>query len=138
VGGIIATGTSSHLLIALLALDAEVHLQLPDPASVSPTVSWIITQVSAAAITGVTALLHRAPGRMARVARTPRDCPSWLPPVTRGDLCAGRWPAWPKPIPNYDAGPAKASSLKKLVDVAVRAVINLCAHLPTLGQRIPA
>jgi carbon-monoxide dehydrogenase medium subunit len=80
VGGTIASGDAlSHVLIALLALDAEVHLRLPDPATVS--LDRILDDphkfLDGGLITGVTALSpHGAPGTaMARVARTPRDRP---------------------------------------------------------------
>jgi carbon-monoxide dehydrogenase medium subunit len=79
-GGTIATGDpTSHLLIALLALDAEVHLRLPDPAIVS--LDRILDApgkfLDGGLITGVTALsADGAPATATgRVARTPRDRP---------------------------------------------------------------
>jgi carbon-monoxide dehydrogenase medium subunit len=97
IGGIIAAGDPlSHLLIALLALDAEVHLRLPDPATVS--LDRILDAprkfLDGGLITGITALSpDGAPGTaMARVARTPRDKPilAVAVRVTRdGDLCGG-------------------------------------------------
>jgi carbon-monoxide dehydrogenase medium subunit len=97
VGGIIATGAShSHVLIALLTLDAEVHLRLPDPAIVS--LDRMLDKprkfLDGGLITGITALsADGAPGvAMARVARTPRDKPivAVAVRVTReGDLCGG-------------------------------------------------
>jgi len=97
IGGIIATGNPlSFLLIALLALDAQVHLRLPDPATVS--LDRILDAPSkfldGGLIIGVTALsAEGAPGvAMLRVARTPRDKPivAVAVRVTRdGDLCGG-------------------------------------------------
>lgn len=97
IGGSIATGDPlSHLLIALLALDAQVHLRLPDLATVS--LDRILDAPSkfldGGLITGVTTLsADGAPGvAMARVARTPRDKPivAVAVRVTRdGDLCGG-------------------------------------------------
>ena len=97
IGGNIATGDPlSHLLIALLALDTQVHLRLPDPATVS--LDRILDAPSkfldGGLITSVTALsADGAPGvAMARVARTPRDKPivAVAVRVTReGDLCGG-------------------------------------------------
>jgi carbon-monoxide dehydrogenase medium subunit len=97
VGGVIATGDAlSHLLIALLALDAEVHLRLPNPATVS--LDRILDAprkfLDGGLITGVTALsVDGAPGTAtARVARTPRDKPivAVAVRVTRdGNLCGG-------------------------------------------------
>lgn len=79
-GGTIATGDpTSQLLIALLALDTEVHLRLPDPANVS--LDRILDApgkfLDGGLITGTTALsADGAPATaMARVARTPRDKP---------------------------------------------------------------
>lgn len=97
IGGSIATGDPlSHLLLALLALDAQVHLRLPDPATVS--LDRLLDDpgkfLDGGLITGVTALsADGAPGvAMARVARTPRDKPivAVAVHVTRdGDLCGG-------------------------------------------------
>jgi carbon-monoxide dehydrogenase medium subunit len=97
VGGIIAAGDPlSYLLIALLTLDAEVHLRLPDPATVS--LDRILDAprkfLDGGLITGVTALSSvAAPGTaIARVARTPRDKPivAVAVRVTReGGLCGG-------------------------------------------------
>jgi carbon-monoxide dehydrogenase medium subunit len=135
-GGSIATGDPlSHLLIALLALDAEVHLRLPDPASVS--LDRILDNprkfLDGGLITGITALSAMgAPGTaMARVARTPRDKPivAVATRVTReGDLCGGVHVALAgvagRPIRAYDAEDRLKGQPfdKKLVDVAVRAV----------------
>jgi carbon-monoxide dehydrogenase medium subunit len=135
-GGTIATGDPlSHLLIALLALDAEVHLRLPDPASVS--LDRILDNprkfLDGGLITGITALSAMgAPGTaMARVARTPRDKPivAVAARVTReGDLCGGVHVALAgvagRPIRAYDAEDRLKGQPfdKKLVDVAVRAV----------------
>jgi carbon-monoxide dehydrogenase medium subunit len=97
VGGIIATSDPlSRLLIALLALDAEVHLRLPDPASVS--LNRILDAprkfLDGGLITAITALsADGAPGTAsACVARTPRDKPivAVAVRVTRdGGLCGG-------------------------------------------------
>ncbi len=80
IGGTIAIGDpSSCLLIALLVLDAEVQLRLPDPATVS--LDRLLDDphkfLGGGLITGVTALsAASAPGvAMAVVARTPRDKP---------------------------------------------------------------
>jgi carbon-monoxide dehydrogenase medium subunit len=80
VGGTVASGDSlSHVLIALLALDAEVHLRLPGPATVS--LDRLLDDphkfLDGGLITSVTALSpDGAPGTaMVRVARTPRDRP---------------------------------------------------------------
>jgi len=80
VGGTIATGDRlSHLLIALLVLDAEVHLRLPDRATVS--LDRILEDpgmfLGGGLITGVTTLAPAGtPGvAITRVARTPRDKP---------------------------------------------------------------
>ena len=97
IGGIIASGDAlSHLLIALLVLETEVHLRLPGPATVS--LDRILDAPSkflaGGLITGLTALsAEGAPGTaLARVARTPRDKPivAVAVRVTReGDLCGG-------------------------------------------------
>jgi CO/xanthine dehydrogenase FAD-binding subunit len=137
-GGTIATGDPlSHVLIALLALDAEVHLRLPDPASVS--LDRILDKprkfLDGGLITGVTALsAHGAPGTaMARVARTPRDKPivAVAVRVTReGNLCGGVRIALAgvadRPILAYDAEDRLKGQPfdKKLVDVAVTAVVQ--------------
>lgn len=96
-GGTIASRDAlSHLLIALLVLDTEVHLRLPDPATVS--LDRILDAprkfLDGGLITGVTALSGAgAPGTaLARVARTPRDEPIVAAAVrlTREDeLCGG-------------------------------------------------
>jgi carbon-monoxide dehydrogenase medium subunit len=80
VGGTIASGDPlSHLLIALLILDAEVHLRLPDLTVVNLDCFLDAPHqfLDGGLITGVTALPPTgAPGvAMARVARTPRDKP---------------------------------------------------------------
>ena len=137
-GGTIATGDPlSHVLIALLVLDAEVHLRLPDPASVS--LDRILDDphkfLNGGLITGITALsAPGAPGTaMARVARTPRDKPivAVAVRVTReGDLCGGVRIALAgvadRPIRAHDAEDRLKGQPfdKKLVDVAVRAVIQ--------------
>ena len=97
VGGIIASGDAlSHLLIALLVLETEVHLRLPGPATVS--LDRILDAprkfLGGGLITGLTALsAEGAPGTaLARVARTPHDKPivAVAVRVTReGDLCGG-------------------------------------------------
>jgi carbon-monoxide dehydrogenase medium subunit len=97
VGGIIASGDClSHLLIALLALDAEIHLRLPDPATVS--LDRILDNphkfLDGGLITSVTALSpDGAPGTaMARVARTPRDRPIVAAAacvIREGERCGG-------------------------------------------------
>jgi carbon-monoxide dehydrogenase medium subunit len=96
VGGTIATGDPvSHVLIALLALDAAVHLRLPDPATVS--LDRILDDprkfLDGGIITGVTALSTAgAPGTaMARVARTPRDWPivaAAVRVIREGEVCS--------------------------------------------------
>jgi CO/xanthine dehydrogenase FAD-binding subunit len=80
VGGTIAIGDpSSCLLIALLVLDAEVHLRLPAPATVS--LDRLLDDphkfLGGGLITGVTALSAAAApaAALATVARTPRDRP---------------------------------------------------------------
>ena len=80
VGGTIAIGDpSSCLLIALLVLGAEVHLRLPDPATVSLDRLLDAPRkfLGGGLITGITALSATgAPGvALATVARTPRDKP---------------------------------------------------------------
>ena len=97
IGGIIASGDAlSHLLIALLVLETQVHLRLPGPAMVS--LDRILDGprkfLAGGLITGLTALsAEGAPGTaLARVARTPRDKPivAVAVRVTReGDLCGG-------------------------------------------------
>jgi carbon-monoxide dehydrogenase medium subunit len=140
VGGIIATGDPlSHLLIALLVLDAQIHLRLPDPATVS--LDRILDAPSkfldGGLITGVTALsADGAPGvAMQRVARTPRDKPivAVAVRVTReGDLCGGVRIALAgvadRPICAYEAEDRLKGQIfdKGLVDVAVS---NLLEHL---------
>ncbi len=139
VGGIIATGDPlSHLLIALLALDAEVHLRLPDPATVS--LDRILDApnkfLDGGLITGITALSpDGAPGTlMARVARTPRDKPivAVAVRVTRdGDLlCGGVRIALAgvadRPICAYEVEDRLKGQLyeKRLVDVAVKTLVD--------------
>jgi carbon-monoxide dehydrogenase medium subunit len=138
VGGIIATGDSlSHVLIALLALDAEVHLRLPDPATVS--LDRILDAprkfLEGGLITGVTALsADGAPGTaMTRVARTPRDKPIVAVAVRvmrEGDLCGGARIALAgvadRPIRAYEAeDQLKGQPFDKgFVDVAVTAVVQ--------------
>ena len=85
VGGTIATADPlSCLLIALLALDAEVHLHqpsAPSPLPPAPSLDRLLEDprevLDGQLITGVTALSPTAaPGvALARVARTPRDKP---------------------------------------------------------------
>jgi carbon-monoxide dehydrogenase medium subunit len=136
VGGIIATGASlSQVLIALLTLDAEVHLRLPDPAIVS--LDRMLDKprkfLSGGLITGITALsADGAPGvAMARVARTPRDKPivAVAVRVTReGDLCGGVRIALAgvadRPIRAYEAEDRLNGEPfdKGLVDIAVAVV----------------
>jgi probable selenate reductase FAD-binding subunit len=96
-GGTIATRDAlSHLLIALLVLDTEVHLRLPDPATVS--LNRMLDApgkfLNGGLITGITAISAAgAPGTaMARVARTPRDKPIVAAAVRlmrEGDRCGG-------------------------------------------------
>ena len=138
VGGTIATGDPlSHVLIALLALDAQVHLRLPDPATVS--LDRILDNprkfLDGGLITGVTALSPAgAPGTaMARVARTPRDKPivAVAVRVTGGDdlghgiriALAG---VADRPIRAYQAEDRlKGQPLdEELVEVAVAAVME--------------
>lgn len=136
VGGTIATGASvSHVLIALLVLDAQVHLRLPDPAIVS--LDRMLDKprkfLNGGLITGITALsADGAPGvAMARVARTPRDKPivAVAVRVTReGDLCGGVRIALAgvadRPIRAYEAEDRlKGEPFDKgLVDIAVAVV----------------
>ena len=138
VGGVIATGDAlSHLLIALLALDTEVHLRLPDPATVS--LDRILDAprkfLDGGLITGVTALsADGAPGTaMFRVARTPRDKPivAVAVRVTRdGDLCGGLNIALAgvadRPVRAYEAEDRlKGQPFDKgLVDVAVTTLVE--------------
>jgi carbon-monoxide dehydrogenase medium subunit len=138
VGGVIATGDAlSHLLIALLALDTEVHLRLPDPATVS--LDRILDAprkfLDGGLITGVTALsAPGAPGAaMVRVARTPRDKPivAVAVRVTRdGHLCGGVHIALAgvadRPVRAYKAEDRlKGQPFDKgLVDVAVTTLLE--------------
>jgi carbon-monoxide dehydrogenase medium subunit len=138
IGGIIATGDPlSHVLIALLALEAEVHLRLPDPATVS--LDRILDAprkfLEGGLITGVTALsADGAPGTaMIRVARTSRDKPivAVAVRVTReGDRCGGVHIALAgvadRPIRAYQAEDRLKGQLfdKGLVERAVKAVIK--------------
>jgi carbon-monoxide dehydrogenase medium subunit len=138
VGGVVATGDAlSHLLIALLALDTEVHLRLPDPATVS--LDRILDAprkfLDGGLITGVTALsADGAPGTaMVRVARTPRDKPivAVAVRVTRdGDLCGGLNIALAgvadRPVRAYEAEDRlKGQPFDKgLVDVAVTTLVE--------------
>lgn len=97
VGGTIATGDpQSHVIIALLVLDAEVHLRLPDPATVS--LDRILDDphkfLIGGLITGITALSpDGAPGTaLARVSRTPRDQPIVAVAariIREGERCSG-------------------------------------------------
>ena len=137
-GGIIATGDPlSHLLIALLALDTEVHLRLPDPATVS--LERILdaprNYLDGGLITGITALsADGAPGTaIARVARTPRDKPIVAVAVRvtlEGNLCGGLRIALAgvadRPICAYQAEDrVKGQPCDKgLVDTAVAAVVE--------------
>jgi len=138
IGGTVATGDPlSHVLIALLVLDAEVHLRLPDPAAVS--LDRILDAprkfLNGGLITGITALsANGAPGTaMTRVARTPRDKPivAVAVRVTREEnLCGGVRIALAgvadRPIRAYQAeDQLKGQPFDKgLVDVAVAAVIK--------------
>jgi probable selenate reductase FAD-binding subunit len=137
-GGTIATGDPlSQVLIALLALDAEVYLRLPDPATVS--LDRILDAprkfLNGGLITGITALSPAgAPGvAMARVARTPRDKPivAVAVRVTRkGELCGGVRVALAgvadRPIRAYEAeDQLKGQAFdKRLVDTAVATVVD--------------
>jgi CO/xanthine dehydrogenase FAD-binding subunit len=97
IGGIIASRDPlSHLLVALLALETQVHLRLPDLATVS--LDRILDAprkfLDGGLIIGITALsAEGAPGTaLARVARTARDKPIVAVGVrvTReGDRCGG-------------------------------------------------
>jgi len=138
IGGIIATSDPlSHLLIALLALDAEVYLRLPDPASVS--LNRILDAprkfLDGGLITAIAALsTDGAPGTaLARVARTPRDKPivAVAVRVTRdGDLCGGVRIALAgvadRPVCAYEAEDRlKGQPFDKgLVDVAVTTLLE--------------
>jgi probable selenate reductase FAD-binding subunit len=138
VGGTIATGDPlSHLIIALLALDAEVHLRLPDPATVS--LDRILDNprkfLAGGLITGVTALsADGAPGTaMARVARTPRDKPIVAVAVrviredeVCGDARIALAGVGNRPIRAYGAEDRlKGQAFDKgLVDSAVRAAVE--------------
>jgi carbon-monoxide dehydrogenase medium subunit len=138
VGGIIASGDSlSHLLIALLALDAEIHLRLPDPATVS--LDRLLDDphkfLDGGLITSVTTLSPGgAPGTaMACVARTPRDRPIVAAAacvIREGERCGGARIALAgvanRPIRVYEA----EERLKgqpfdgELVDATAKAVIE--------------
>jgi probable selenate reductase FAD-binding subunit len=138
IGGTIATRDPlSHVLIALLVLDTEVHLRLPDQATVS--LDRILDKprkfLDGGLITGVTALSEKgAPGvAMARVARTPRDKPivAVAVRVTREEnLCGGVTIALAgvadRPIRAYEAeDQLKGQPFdKKLVDVAVETLVK--------------
>ncbi len=138
VGGTIAVGDPhSFLLIALLALDAEVHLRLPDLATLS--LDRILDAprkfLDGGLIIGLTALSpHGAPGTaMAHVARTPRDKPivAVAARVTReGDRCGGVRIALAgvadRPVRAYQAEDRlKGQPFDKgLVDLAVAAVLE--------------
>jgi len=138
VGGIIASGDPlSHVLIALLVLDTEVHLRLPEPARVSLDRLLDLSRsvLDGGLITGITALsAEGARGTaMARVARTPRDKPTVAVAVrvTReGDVCGGVCIA----LAGVADQPVRAHSVedrlkgqpfeKRLVDVAVKEVVE--------------
>lgn len=144
IGGLIATGDPlSQLLIALLVLEAEVHLRLPDPATVS--LDRILDAphkfLEGGLITSITALsADGAPGTaMARLARTPRDKPivAVAVRVTReGDVCGGVHIALAgvadRPIRAYEAENwLKGQPFdKKLVDGAV-ATLTDYLHPPS-------
>jgi carbon-monoxide dehydrogenase medium subunit len=138
VGGTIAARDAlSHLLIALLVLDTEVHLRLPDPATVS--LNRILDAPSkfldGGLIIGITAISAAgAPGTaMARVARTPRDKPIVAAAVRlmrEGDRCGGARIALAgvadRPIRVYDVeDQLKGQPFDKvLVSVAVAGVVR--------------
>ena len=138
VGGTIAARDAlSHLLIALLVLDTEVHLRLPDPATVS--LNRILDAPSkfldGGLIIGITAISAAgAPGTaMARVACTPRDKPIVAAAVRlmrEGDRCGGARIALAgvadRPIRVYDVeDQLKGQPFDKvLVSVAVAGVVR--------------
>ncbi len=138
VGGGIASGdVLSHVLIALLALDAEVHLRLPDPATVS--LDRILDDphkfLDGGLITGVTALSpDGAPGTaMARVARTPRDRPivaAAVCVICEGERCGGAHIALAgvadRPIRIYEAEERLKGQPfdRELVDATLKAVVE--------------
>jgi probable selenate reductase FAD-binding subunit len=138
VGGTIATRDAlSHLLIALLVLDTEVHLHLPDPATVS--LDRILDAPSkflnGGLITGITALSPAAASgtAMARVARTPRDKPivaAAVRLIREGDQCAGARIALAgvadRPIRAYDVEAQLKDQPfdKALADVAMTGVVR--------------
>lgn len=135
-GGTIATGDPLSLVLAtLLVLDAEIHLRLPDPATVS--LDRILDAprkfLNGGLITGITALSPAGASgvALARVARTPRDRPivAVVARVMRlGERCGGARIALAgvadRPIRAYEA----EDRLKgqpfdhSLVDIAVVAV----------------
>jgi carbon-monoxide dehydrogenase medium subunit len=138
IGGTIASGDAlSHLLIALLVLETQVHLRLSGPATVS--LDRILDAprkfLAGGLITGLTALsAEGAPGTaLARVARTPRDKPivAVAVRVTReGDLCGGVHIALAgvadRPIRVYEAEDRLKGQPydKGLVDTAVTALLE--------------
>ncbi len=148
IGGTIAIGDpSSCLLIALLVLDAEVQLRLPDPAIVS--LDRLLDDphkfLGGGLITGVTALSAAgAPGvALATVARTPRDKPIVAAAVRMAqtgeldsDLCSDVRIALAgvtdRPIRAYEAEERlKGQPFEKgLVDAAVTAALT-GLHVPS-------
>ncbi len=144
IGGTIAIGDpSSCLLIALLVLDAEVQLRLPDPATVS--LDRLLDDphkfLGGGLITGVTALsAASAPGvAMAAVARTPRDKPIVAAAVRvaptgelNGDVRIALTGVADRPVRAYEAEERlKGQPLeKRLADEAVARTLT-CLHVPS-------
>jgi CO/xanthine dehydrogenase FAD-binding subunit len=144
IGGTIAIGDpSSCLLIALLVLDAEVQLRLPDPATVS--LDRLLDNphkfLGGGLITGVTALSAAgAPGvAMATVARTPRDRPIVAAAVRVahtgepcGDVHIALAGVADRPVRAYEAEERlKGQPLEKsVVDEAVATALT-CLHVPS-------
>ena len=144
VGGTIAIGDpSSCLLIALLVLDAEVQLRLPDPAAVS--LDRLLDDphkfLGGGLITGVTALsAAEAPGvALATVARTPRDKPIVAAAVRVADtdgLCSDVRIALAgvadRPVRAYEAEERLRGRPfeKGLVDESVATALT-CLHVPS-------
>ena len=144
IGGTIAIGDpSSCLLIALLVLDAQVQLRLPDPATVS--LDRLLDDphkfLGGGLITGVTALSAAgAPGvAMATVARTPRDRPIVAAAVRvaptgepRNDIHIALAGVADRPVRAHEAeARLKGQPLEKgLVDEAVAAALT-CLNVPS-------
>ncbi len=148
IGGTVAIGDpSSCLLIALLVLDAQIQLRLPDPATVS--LDRLLDDphkfLGGGLITGVTALsASAAPAvAMATVARTPRDKSIVAAAVrlvdTRepgndrcGDVHIALAGVADRPVRAYEAEERlKGQPLEKgLVDEAIAAALT-CLHVPS-------